>query len=138
MQRGGRIAPVGEAFLDAWRAAVKRDTYGTYAAQGILREQLPLFAAGRPVVFEAITFFVTDNQCRVAGTDNPVGTPDIDKLLRSTLDALSTGKVTSRFRGARLYADDSQVVSINKLSKQRAAVAGALIVVREWESNATV
>lgn len=139
--RRGKVAASGEAFLAAWRSKVKKAAYEAYAAAGIPTDALPLIPAGVPVVFDMITFYVLDSQCRVDGTSLPVGTPDVDKLLRSTLDALSSSKPTSRFRGARLYADDSQVVGIGKLSKQRAHAAqpaGALIVVRDLESNAAV
>jgi len=118
------------AYLPAWRQAVKVATWEAYRAAGIPPGDLPLFWAGKPVTIEVCTFFVTDEQCRAEGTDEPIGTPDIDKLLRATLDALGG----QRRGSARLFADDSQVVMIKNLSKQRAAAgkpSGAYIVVSD-------
>lgn len=107
------------AYLPAWRAAVRLAAYEAYRARGIDPTTLPVFAAGVPVYVELCTFFVKPDQCRAAGTDEPTGTPDIDKLLRAVLDALGGMQRGS----ARLFADDSQVVSINNLSKTRGSPA---------------
>jgi Holliday junction resolvase RusA-like endonuclease len=107
-------------YLAAWRRAVKIAAYEEYQRRGLGREHLPVFPAGTPVVVEMCTFWLAEDQCRAEGTDLPLGTPDIDKLLRSTLDALGGQRASS----ARLYADDSQVVQIRHLSKQRPTVPG--------------
>jgi hypothetical protein len=117
-------------YLPAWLAAIKRDVFTAYRDRGLSPTALPFFAAGTGVVIEALTFFVDTAQCRATGTDLPIETPDIDKLLRSTLDGLGG----NRKGNARLYADDAQVIKINNLSKQRGESPGAFIVAREWES----
>jgi len=118
------------AYLPAWRQAVKIGAYKAYAEMGIGEGALPLFRAGTPVYLERCTFYVGPDQCRADGTLLPIGKPDIDKLLRSTLDALGG----ARAKTARLFADDSQVVSINGLSKQRSGHpdrTGAIIVISD-------
>ena len=117
-------------YLAAWRRAVKVAAYKAYKAIGFPFDSLPLFAAGTPVTVERCTFYLDDDQCRAAGTDEPIGDPDIDKLLRATLDALGGAKKGS----ARLFADDAQVVRILNLSKERRMYRGprgALIVVSD-------
>ncbi len=103
------------AYLPAWRAACRIGAYKAYAAAEIGTDHLPVFPIGVPVVIERCVFWVTSQQCRGAGTDLAIGKPDIDKLLRSTLDALGGG----RYKTARLYDDDSQIVMINGLAKMR-------------------
>lgn len=115
------------AYLPAWKAAVKIGCYKAYAAADLSGDQIPLFPRTMPVHIEQLTFLVDTVQCRTDGTDLPLGTPDVDKLLRSTLDALGGG----RRETARLFVDDSQVVRISNMSKQRPAGVrpGAIIVV---------
>lgn len=119
------------AYLKAWRAAVKLHTLREYARLGIRPEQLPLFPAGSPVYVEQMIFYVNEDQCRAAGTDEPVGKPDLDKLLRATLDAL--GGARSPRSHARLFADDSQVKRIRDLGKERSpnGLPGAYIVISD-------
>lgn len=140
---GGRPAPQGSKrlggagqlleqspYLVAWRQAVKVGAYRAYRQAGIGHEVLPLFGPGVPVVIEQCTFIVGPDQCRADGTDDPIGTPDIDKLLRSTLDALGGQENGS----ARLFADDAQVVRISQMWKVRATPEyppGAIIVVTD-------
>jgi len=109
------------AYLPAWRTAVKVGAYKAYRAAGIHHTTLPVFPERVPVVIERCTFLMHPAQ-------NPIGKPDIDKLLRSTLDALGGG----RYRTARLYDDDAQIVMIKELSKQRPTGdqrPGALIII---------
>lgn len=118
------------AYLPAWRAAVKRGAYEAYRTAGLPAEALPLYPAGTAVVIEQCTFYVTDDQCRADGTDLPLGTPDIDKLLRATLDALGGAKSG----GARVFADDSQIVQVRDLAKARPAPGnptGAMIIISD-------
>lgn len=124
-------------YLPAWRRAVVIGTRRAYLLAGIPRERLPLFPAGVPVEIERCVFIVRHDQCRAEGTDEPIGKPDIDKLLRATLDALGGAQKES----ARLFADDSQVASIDGLRKARPLPGidgydrpGALIIVRSRES----
>lgn len=121
------------AYLPAWRAACRIGAYKAYAEHNIGTDYLPVFPIGRPVYIHRMTFVVTSEQCRAGATDEPIGKPDIDKLLRSTLDALGGG----RYRTARLYDDDSQIVGINNLSKVRERrpgfPAGALITISDEE-----
>lgn len=119
-------------YLAAWRQAVRIATFRAYSQIGYPPSALPLFAAGVPVIFERISFYLAPEQCRAEGTDAPVGKPDIDKLLRATLDAL--GGAHDPRAHARLYADDSQVVSVRLLEKLRAPAGsgpGALIIVTD-------
>jgi len=118
-------------YLKTWRAAVRLATFAAYRDAGILPDRLPLFPAGSPVTIERLHFYLADDQCRAAGTDEPVGKPDIDKLLRATLDAL--GGASNPLHHARLFADDSQVTRILRLSKGRAAggMTGAFIQVSD-------
>lgn len=115
------------AYLPAWRQAVKIAAYEEYLRRGIDPGTLPVFAAATPVIVESCSFFVGPDQCRAEGTDEPLGTPDIDKLLRAVLDALGGAKGS-----ARVFADDSQVVEIKGLRKVRAgSQTGALIVITD-------
>lgn len=119
-------------YLPAWRAAVKQAAYEAYRAAGIRPDMLPVFGPGVPVYLEQCTFYVLPEQCRAEGTDQPIGDPDVDKLLRATLDPLGGMKKGS----ARLFADDAQVKRINELSKERPAPgcpSGALIIVSDRE-----
>lgn len=118
------------AYLPAWRQAVKIAAYEEYQRRGIKPATLPVFGPGVPVVIESLTFFVGPDQCRADGTDEPLGTPDIDKLLRAVLDALGGAK--GNHKSARCYADDSQVVEIRALRKVRATTqTGAMIVISD-------
>lgn len=120
------------AHLPAWRQAVKIAAWHAYRVAGIPPHSLPVIPAGVPVILERCVFVVGADQCRADGTDLPIGTPDIDKLLRSTLDALGGQRQGS----ARLFADDSQVQMIRALCKVRATAEqppGALIVVNLGE-----
>lgn len=56
---------------------------------------------------------------RATAPTHPAGKPDLDKLLRSTFDALTT---------SRVWRDDAQVVRLNDVSKQYVdGPTGALI-----------
>lgn len=117
-------------YLPAWRQAVKRAAFEAYAAVGIRPEHLPLIPRGVPVIVEHCTFYVGPDQCRAEDTDEPLGAPDVDKLLRGTLDALGGG----RRKTARLFADDSQVKGFRDLWKERArpgGPTGALIIISD-------
>jgi crossover junction endodeoxyribonuclease RusA len=117
-------------YLPAWRVAVKVAAYKAYEAAGIPFTRLPLYPRGVPVIIDRLHFYVTDEQCRAEGTDEPIGDPDIDKLLRATLDPLGGAKE----RTARLFKDDAQVMGIKDLWKFRAGPAsppGALIIVSD-------
>jgi hypothetical protein len=129
------------AYLPAWRQAVRIAAFRAYAEHGILPPALPLYPKRRVVRLEQCVFIVTDEQCRAEGTDEPIGKPDVDKLLRGTLDALG-GAARSK-HSARLYADDSQVKTIGLLDKIRPIPGvplydrpGAVIVIApaDWES----
>lgn len=119
-------------YLAAWRQAVKIAAWRSCSQIGVMPSALPAFAADVPVIFERITFYLAPEQCRAAGTDAPIGKPDVDKLLRATLDAL--GGAHDPKQHARLYVDDSQVVEVRHLSKERAPAGsrpGALIIVTD-------
>ena len=120
-------------YLAAWRQCVRIAAFRAYATARIDPAALPLYPAGRPVRLERVTFYLArGQQGGPAAGAHPVGDPDIDKLLRGTLDAL--GGRTDKSKTARLYADDSQVVSIGELGKEWAPspeAAGALIIVSD-------
>lgn len=123
----GRPAPQGSKdgdgqeaslYLPAWRAAVKRDALQAMLDNG--RPALPMFAARLPVHVLLCRFYVPWA---------PTAKPDVDKLLRSTLDALGGAKDS-----AHVFADDSQVVAIDGLRKERSSDGegpGVLLVIRE-------
>jgi hypothetical protein len=117
-------------YLRSWRAAVKIACFRAYQLTGVSPTALPLFGTGVPVTIESLTFFVGEDQCRAEGTDEPIGKPDIDKLLRATLDALGGARAGT----GKLFADDSQVVRIDNLTKVRThgfRSAGAHIIVSD-------
>lgn len=115
------------AYLPAWRQAVKIAAFEEYRRRGIDPGALPVFPPGTPVVIESCTFFVGPDQCRAEGTDEPLGTPDIDKLLRAVLDALGGAKGSGR-----VFADDAQVVEIRALRKLRAtSQTGVMIIISD-------
>lgn len=120
-------------YLPAWRVAVKVGAYNAYKVAGIGPAALPVFRYPSPVIIERMIFVVTDEQCRAAGTDLPVGDPDIDKLLRATLDALGGAKPNSKT--ARLFEDDSQVIGFQdgpwKARATPEQPPGAIIVVSD-------
>lgn len=112
-------------YLASWRAAVKRDVRMAFRDAGVPPAAMPLIGAGIPVHVHALSFILLDEQCRAAGTNEPTGRPDIDKLLRATLDGLTD---------ARAYGDDAQVVKIHSLEKVRAQPgeqAGAFIIISD-------
>jgi Holliday junction resolvase RusA-like endonuclease len=81
------------AYLPAWRAAVKRAAYERYRELDVLPDQLPLL---RGPVAVSVVF-------RMPADRRPDAPPDLDKLLRSTWDALT---------GARVWEDDGRVVRV--------------------------
>lgn len=100
-------------YLPAWRAAVKKAVYERYREAGVEPGDLPLFRG--PVELSVV--FRLDPARRVDGP------PDIDKLLRGLCDSLTQ---------ARVWEDDSRVVTILYAAKQHAAdgSTGADLTVR--------
>lgn len=113
------------AYLPAWRTAVKIGAYSAYRRAGIDPHALPVFPAGVPLHVEQCVFCMAPEQGLATNK------PDIDKLLRSTLDALGGAYGKS----ARLFADDSQIVRIDGLRKVAAtaesARPGAYIIISD-------
>jgi Holliday junction resolvase RusA-like endonuclease len=89
-------------YLENWRELVKRATYRAALDAGYRSSDFPLFPAPAAVQV-AITHFMRSDQCRAAGTDEPTGAPDVDKLARATIDGLGASGVLS---------DDSQITVI--------------------------
>lgn len=111
------------AYLAAWRRAVQ---IAALRVMGEALHELPAFGRGVPVYVHSMCIIVGDEQCRALGTAEPVGPPDLDKLLRATIDGLGDGKV---------FENDSQVTKIRELEKRRALPgeeAGAVIVISDW------
>jgi hypothetical protein len=101
-------------YLPAWRAAVKLAAYERYRELGITPEDLPWFTG--PVAVR-LMFWLDGERVDVA--------PDIDKLVRSTLDALGGSR-----RGARAFDDDARVISLGVDKVRRGdRPAGATIAI---------
>jgi hypothetical protein len=110
------------AYLAAWRGAVNRDTRSTYLAVGITGADMPLIPYPRPVYIHRLEIIVGPEQCRAEGTDDPTGAPDLDKLLRATIDGLGE---------ANAFGNDSQVIKCYELGKSRGITPGAIIVISD-------
>lgn len=120
-------------YLAAWRQAVKRAVYKRYKALRVRPEDLPYLRG--PVAVGLV--FLLPRSRRTFGADGqrgsgPVGwridgPPDLDKLTRSTWDALTA---------ARAWEDDGRVVSA-EISKHGTDDDGGVIIrirtVEEWE-----
>lgn len=106
-------------YLAKWREQVNFSTRRAYLDAGLGKADMPLIAAGP--VFLVIAHYVTEDQCRAAGTDEPTGRPDVDKLLRATIDGLGE---------ARAFTEDRQVVSVTT-SKSRRSEPGAEIIISD-------
>lgn len=102
-------------YLPAWRAAVKKAVYERYRGLGVEPAVLPLI---RGPVGVSLMFLLPNGR----RADSP---PDLDKLTRSTWDALSA---------ARVWEDDGRVVRA-LLDKREAGTdpVGAEIIV--WGIN---
>jgi Holliday junction resolvase RusA-like endonuclease len=109
-------------YLKAWRAAVNRDTRRAYVEAGLTGADMPLVPYPRPVYLHSIELLVGPEQCRADGTDEPTGSPDLDKLLRATIDGLGE---------ARAFGNDSQVTRIYELGKRRDPEPGAVIIISD-------
>ena len=105
------------AYLPAWRAAVKRAVYACYRELGVeaVESRAPGWALLRGPVSISIEFRLDTGQ-RVDGP------PDLDKLARSTWDALTA---------ARVWEDDGRVVDawLTKVGASELYPAGAVITV---------
>lgn len=109
-------------YLAAWRAAVNRDTRRAYIEAGLTGADMPLVPYPQPVHIHSIELLVGDDQCRAEGTDEPTGSPDLDKLLRATIDGLGD---------ARAFGNDSQVTRVYELGKRRDPEPGAVIIISD-------
>lgn len=115
-------------YLAPWRAEVNRATRAAYLRERLTRADMPLIPAPLPV-YLTIVHYVTEDQCRATGTEDPTGVPDVDKLVRATIDGLGA---------ARVFANDSQVTDL-RTSKCRSVnlMTGARIIItnrRPWWS----
>ena len=113
-KRFGEHGQMREAsvYLPAWRAAVARAVYQAYVEAGVqpLPDALPLL---RGPVAASMHF-------RMAPGSRIDGPPDVDKLMRSTFDALTK---------AGAWEDDARVVAVTatKAEVNEGEVPGALI-----------
>lgn len=106
-----------------WRADVKDAAEQALARAG-------KGALNAPVPVELAIMFLMPRPKSARNGAKPVKRPDLDKLIRSTLDALKSGGV---------YGDDSQVITLTA-GKEYATDAnspGALIEVSEWGTGAS-
>lgn len=101
------------AYLPAWRAAVKRAAYAAMRQAGIGPLDRPVFVGAVAV---AASFALPDDK----RADGP---PDIDKLLRSTFDALTQ---------AGVWEDDARVTAI-AADKEWRTPTGATIKIWKQE-----
>lgn len=109
-------------YLPAWRHAVNRDVRRALLDAGYRKADMPLIPNPRPVYLHRLEFLVGPDQCRAAGTDEPTGTPDVDKLVRATIDGIAA---------ARVFANDSQVTRIYEVGKSRSDSPGAMIIISD-------
>lgn len=107
-------------YLAAWRQAVNESARRAYLDAGLTGRDMPLIPYPRPV-YLAVAHWVLDEQCRAEGTAEPTGSPDLDKLLRATIDGLGE---------ARVFGNDSQVKAV-MTSKVRGENAGADIIISD-------
>lgn len=118
---GGRMVEQSKA-VGPWREAVRAE------AQKTRGDGPPIFPSGPVSV--VLAFVLTRPRShwgtgrnwqtlRASAPDRPTGRPDLDKLVRSTLDGLVMGGV---------IADDSQVVDLNA-GKLYGAPAGVIVEV---------
>lgn len=100
------------AYLRPWRAAVVRAAYQAFVEAGVQPNALP-------VLLGPVAVIVHFRMAPGARVDGP---PDIDKLLRSTFDALTQ---------AGAWEDDARVVSVHatKVELVDTEVPGALITI---------
>lgn len=107
-------------YLAKWREQVNFAVRRAYLDAGLSGADMPLIPRPRPV-YVMITHYVMPEQCRAAGTDEPTGRPDFDKLLRATVDGLGD---------ARAFSEDSQITDA-VTGKTRAGEAGAEIIISD-------
>lgn len=113
-QGSKKLSPEGNlleqsVYLPSWRAAVKRAAYAEFLRLGVMPSDLPLLRG-------AVLFSGTYRMGDVA-IDGP---PDLDKLLRSTWDGLTS---------ARAWEDDGRVTRIKDVEEIAGGPLGADIVV---------
>lgn len=126
---GGRAVVVDDnrPRLRTWRQDVKEAACGAQELHAIPETWSPLLTA----VELDVTFLMprpkhhfrtgrNAHLLRDAAPDRPAGKPDVDKLLRSTLDALTA---------SGLYRDDSQVVTLTGRKVYTLGHPGAVISV---------
>lgn len=95
------------AYLPAWRQAAKVAALRALSDAGVEPTARPLFPVGRAVQAD-ITFLLAPEQ------GAPTSPPDLDKLVRSTFDAITA---------ARVWADDAQAVRVIAVKLRAGALA---------------
>jgi Holliday junction resolvase RusA-like endonuclease len=110
---GGGAMRESSVYLPAWRAAVKRAAYAAMRAAGVGPHDRPMFVG--PVAAD-VTFYVEGRADVV---------PDIDKLLRSTFDALTA---------AGVWEDDARVVHV-EAGKQTVTDAPTGAQIEVWRAQ---
>jgi Holliday junction resolvase RusA-like endonuclease len=111
-------------YLAAWRRQVEIAAYAAMRDAGLPPRSVP-YPVGVPVYVHELTLIVGDEQCRAAGTDEPIGRPDVDKLLRATIDGLGD---------AHVFADDAQIKRLHEIAKERPwddEQPGAIIIISD-------
>ena len=109
-------------YLPAWRRAVQVATLQAIKDAGC---GAPAFPTGVRVYIHSMDILVGDEQCRAAGTVEPIGDPDYDKLLRATTDGMGDG---------RAFSDDAQITDLWRFRKRRiwpGEEPGAIIIISD-------
>lgn len=118
-------------YLPAWRREVALATARAMRASGLTGIGW-VWPRPTPIYVHEVTHLVMDVQCRAEGTAAPTGAPDVDKLLRATIDGIGD---------VRLFEDDSQIVKIHEIGKRRTLpgeAPGAIIIISDEPPGAAV
>lgn len=118
---GGRMVEASKK-VGPWREAVVRACVANDIAGRLLDEPLTVsveFLLPRPK-----SHLKASGQVRDSAPEHVTTVPDIDKLLRSTLDALTK---------AAVIVDDSRVVAVWAAKKYAKGQAGAVITIESYE-----
>ena len=113
VESSGAVLPWRQAVAEAWREAGRIHLFGAV-------EMEVTFSLARPA-----GHYRADGTLRPNARAHPYVRPDLDKLLRSTLDALS--------KDARAVLDDARIVAVTarKVYADPPRLPGAVIVLRE-------
>jgi Holliday junction resolvase RusA-like endonuclease len=104
----GRVVEAAGQGLKVWRKAIAQACYNLHISEA------PEFLTG-PVRVEVDFYLPRPPSVKMTGKNGralPIVPPDLDKLLRSTLDGIGQGHDTGKVGDGLIWGDDSQVVEI--------------------------